>query len=152
VLARAVTIEAMTAKIVVGVDGSTHSERAVRWCAEHAAAFKAEVVVVHVINVPISLMMGPYYSYPELTPEQREELRDVIGRDWCKPLADAGVAHRVVLMECSPAVGIIHAAHSEQAELVVVGRRGRGGFAELVLGSTSDQLSHHLDRPLVIVP
>ena len=38
------------------------------------------------------------------------------------------------------------------ADLVVTGKRGRGGFAELLLGSTSHVLSHHLDRPLVIVP
>jgi nucleotide-binding universal stress UspA family protein len=46
----------------------------------------------------------------------------------------------------------MQAARSEGAELVVTGRHGRGGFAELVLGSTSHELSHHLDRPLVIVP
>ena len=142
----------MTSKIIVGVDGSVHSGRAVRWCAAHAPAFGAEVVVVHAIGVPVPLAMGPYYAYPGLTPEQRDELRDVVGRDWCKPLADSGVSYRVVLVEDSPAAAIIQTAHNEQAALVVTGRRGRGGFAELLLGSTSHQLSHNLDRPLVIVP
>ncbi len=144
--------ENVTSKIILGVDGSLHSERAVRWCAAHAPALGAEVVVVHAIDVPVSLAMGPYYAYPELTPEQREALGDDVAREWCKPLADAGVSYRVVVMEGSPAAAIIQTAHNEQAELVVAGRRGRGGFAELLLGSTSHQLSHHLDRPLVIVP
>ena len=43
-------------------------------------------------------------------------------------------------------------ADDESADLVVTGRRGRGGFAELVLGSTSYSLVHHLNRPLTIVP
>ena len=46
----------------------------------------------------------------------------------------------------------MQAAKTEKADLVVTGKRGRGGFAELILGSTSHVLSHHLDRPLVIVP
>jgi nucleotide-binding universal stress UspA family protein len=46
----------------------------------------------------------------------------------------------------------MEAAKAEQAELVVIGRRGRGGFAELFLGSTSHALTHHLDRPLLSVP
>ncbi len=142
----------MTSKIVVGVDGSAHSERAVSWCAAHARELGAEVVVVHVIDVPVSLAMGPYYSYPGLTPEQRGELRDLAARDWCKPLADAGVTYRVVVTDGVPAASIMQTAASEQADLVVVGRRGLGGFAELLLGSTSHHLSHHLDRPLVVVP
>jgi len=142
----------VTSKIVVGVDGSAHSARAVSWCATYAPALGAEVVVVHVINVPIPLAMGPYYTYPGLTPEQRDEVRDVAARDWCKQLADAGVRFRIVVIEGNPAGAIMQTASSEQADLVVVGRRGRGGFAELLLGSTSHQLSHHLDRPLVLVP
>jgi nucleotide-binding universal stress UspA family protein len=89
---------------------------------------------------------------PPLSAAQREELHDLVTRDWCKPLADAGVPYRVVLGDGSPSVALMRAAQTENAELVVTGRRGRGGFAELVLGSTTNQLMHHLDRPLVLVP
>lgn len=142
----------MTAsKIVVGVDGSEHALRAVRWCAAHAPALDAEVIAVHVIEVPVYLdnsvtpVQPPSFS-------QREELRDLIERDWCKPLADGKVTYRVELAEGSPVSALISAAQNENAAFVVVGRRGLGGFKELILGSTSHQLSHHLDRPLVIVP
>jgi nucleotide-binding universal stress UspA family protein len=140
--------------IVVGVDGSGASRRALQWCADHAAAFGAEVVVVHAIDISYayygSLGVG---SMPIIMgPGDEDELRDTISRDWCKPLADAGVEHRVELVDGNAAVVVKQVADHEDAALVVVGRRGRGGFAELLLGSTSHQLAHHVGRPLVIVP
>jgi nucleotide-binding universal stress UspA family protein len=142
-----------TSKIVVGVDGSEHSARALQWCADHAAALDAEVVVAHVMEIPLyggdAMWPAPL---PGPSPEQCAEVRDEITRDWCKPLADAGVEHRVVLVEGSPPYALMQVADSEGADLVVTGRRGRGGFAELLLGSTSHALTHHCHRPLVIVP
>jgi nucleotide-binding universal stress UspA family protein len=142
-----------TSTIVVGVDGSEHSARAVAWCAQNAPALDAEVVAIHALETPVYAAPGMLsLPYPPLGQEQRDELRDVVSRDWCKALADAGVPYRALLVEGSPTIVLIDAARAENAALVVVGRRGRGGFAELVLGSTSHQLTHHLDRPLVIVP
>ena len=142
-----------TSRIVVGVDGSDHSARALQWCADHAAPLDAEVVVVHVMELPLygggAAWLEPL---PGPTGEQCAEIKDVITRDWCKPLADAGVEHRVVLVEGSAPYALIDTAESEKADLVVTGRRGRGGFAELLLGSTSHALTHHIRRPLVIVP
>jgi nucleotide-binding universal stress UspA family protein len=51
-----------------------------------------------------------------------------------------------------PARGLMEVAHRENADLIVTGRRGRGGFAELLLGSTSHALTHHAALPIVIVP
>jgi nucleotide-binding universal stress UspA family protein len=64
----------------------------------------------------------------------------------------ASIPFRTVVLDGTPASAIIALADKEEADLVVTGRRGRGGFAELLLGSTSHQLSLHLNRPLVIVP
>jgi nucleotide-binding universal stress UspA family protein len=79
-----------SSKIIVGVDGSEHSIRAVRWCAAHAAELDAEVVAVHVIDTPVYLSDSEL-PIPPLSAAQREELNDLVTRDWCKPLADAGV-------------------------------------------------------------
>jgi nucleotide-binding universal stress UspA family protein len=141
------------AVIVVGVDGSDASARAVQWCAKYAVSLDATVVAVHAVDLPV-YAPPTFASFQglSLTEQQRDNLRDIATRDWCKPLADAGVPHHVVLMDGGAAHAIIEVANTENAELVVTGRRGRGGFAELVLGSTSHHLSHHLNRPFVIVP
>jgi len=140
-----------SSKIIVGVDGSASSERAVRWCAEHAAGLDAEVIAVHVSATPIYVGKNELPIAPP-SAEQQDALRDQVRQDWCKALIDAGVPHRVFLMHGSPATALMRAAAEEDAGLVVTGKRGRGGFGELLLGSTSHQLSHHLDRPLTIVP
>jgi nucleotide-binding universal stress UspA family protein len=141
--------------IVVGADGSHESARAVQWCADHATSFGAEVVVVHAVDIT------PYALYAEFgfgampvlpSPEDRDEVRDTVARDWCKPLADAGVDHRVVVVDGNAAAVLKLIADREDATLVVVGRRGRGGFTGLLLGSTSHQLAQHVGRPLLIVP
>ena len=139
--------------IVVGVDGSNSSARALSWCAAHVPALATDVVVVHSIEIP-AYAASAFGAVPLPVPAEpdRDELRELVEREWCAPLTKAGVAFRVVLADGPPAAAIIAVAEKEAADLVVTGRRGRGGFAELLLGSTSHQLSHHLERPLVIVP
>jgi nucleotide-binding universal stress UspA family protein len=140
-------------KVVVGVDGSEHSQRAVEWCAGYASAVGADVVAVHAIEIPMLAAPGiGYVPTPTLSDDECARLEQIIDTEWCKPLHEAGVAVRVVVAHGNAANVVIDSARKEDADLVVTGRRGRGGFAELLLGSTSHQLSHHLDRPLVIVP
>jgi nucleotide-binding universal stress UspA family protein len=146
----------MTKRIVLAVDESEHAARATKWCADHATALGADVVVVHALDIAYVFGFGSPLALappPPPYPEARiDEFRDIIARDWCKPLADAGVGFRVVVAEARPADLIRRTAKTEDADLVVCGRRGRGGVAEFILGSVSHELSHHLDVPLVIVP
>jgi nucleotide-binding universal stress UspA family protein len=140
-------------KIVVGVDGSDPSRRAVEWCAAHAAALDAEVIVVHAIDSPVIVApKAAMVPVPQFSPQNHEELEKIATEDWSVPLAKASVPFRVVLRDSDPELGIMQVARTEKADLVVTGRRGRGGFAELLLGSTSNALSHHLGIPLLIVP
>jgi len=138
-------------KIVVGVDGSEHSLRAVAWCARYAPSLHAEVIAVHSIEVSVYASTEGYLM-PGSSSEDRESLRRMLVEQWCEPLVRANVPVRPVLTEGQPAKVIRDTANAEHADLVVVGRRGRRGFTELLLGSTSHQLSHHVDRPLAIIP
>jgi nucleotide-binding universal stress UspA family protein len=143
----------MSTKIVVGVDGSEHSRRALKWCAMYAAALDGEIVVVHAIGMPVIVSpMTATFPVPEFAPQDREKVEGIVTGDWCAPLVNASLPFRVVLKDGDPAFCIMQVAETEKADLVVTGRRGRGGFAELLLGSTTHALSHHLNRPLLIVP
>jgi nucleotide-binding universal stress UspA family protein len=140
-------------KILVGVDGSEPSRRAVEWCAEHGPALDAEVVAVHAVDLPVVVSpISPGFSLPRFEPADREELTRIVTEDWCAPLARASVPFRVTVRDGAPALSMMQAAKDEDADLVVTGSRGRGGFSELLLGSTSHALSHHLGRPLLIIP
>jgi nucleotide-binding universal stress UspA family protein len=139
-------------KIVVAVDGSEHSLRAVAWCAKYAEKLGAEVVAVHAIELPVYPQGMGLFAMPVYSAADKERLRDVLVEQWCEPLERLKVPVKPVLTEGYAASVICSVAEAENADLVVVGRRGRGGFAELMLGSTSHQLAHHVGRPLVIVP
>ena len=143
----------MDMKIVVGVDGSDQAGRAVAWCARHAAALDAEVIVVHAIDLPMLVTpMTSLVPVAQFTEVDRDQIREMVTTEWRAPLEKAGVPFRVVLTESNAAVTIMATADKEDADLVVTGRRGRGGFAELVLGSTTYALTHHLQRPFLIIP
>jgi nucleotide-binding universal stress UspA family protein len=128
-----------------------------QWCANYAPVAGAKVTVVHAVEIGYSFYeLGAGATAPFVAPlktaVQLDELRDAIERDWCKPLADAGVSYRVVVANAQAAALVMDTAHAEHADLVVCGRRGRSGFVEAVLGSTSRELTHRSDLPLVIVP
>jgi nucleotide-binding universal stress UspA family protein len=140
-------------KIMIAVDGSESAGRAVSWVAEHAGALGAEVVAVHAVDQPAYLMSAfNYYPVAPITDEGRDAIAEVAEREWCAPLTKREVPVRVVLRDGAPATVLLELANEERPDLVVTGQRGLGGFAELLLGSTSHQLAHHLDRPLLIVP
>ena len=138
-------------KIVVGIDGSESSDHAVTWCAKYASSLNAEVIAMHVIERPV-YPLGEGYVLPHRGEAELEKLRRLVIEQWCGELVQANVPVRAVLGNGNPSTALREVADAEDADLVVVGRRGVGGFEELVLGSTSHQLSHHVGRPLVIVP
>jgi nucleotide-binding universal stress UspA family protein len=136
-------------RIVVGYDGSASARRALLWAAEEAQRRDAllEVVVAwHEPNIvdcsAVSVMTGPvpYLAAANATADDAVEDASAAGA----PKVEGHAVH------AAPAGAILAAA--EGADLVVVGSRGRGGFAELVLGSVSHQVVHHATCPVVIVP
>jgi nucleotide-binding universal stress UspA family protein len=136
--------------IIVGTDGSDGALRAMDWAARLAKASDASVRVVHVLTYDRELLR-------DLTPDTmttwRRDLETQLKTSWVSPLLEHHVAHRCAVIEDeSPAVGLIRAADREQADLIVVGVRGRSSFTSRVLGSTSYTLTHHARRPIIVVP
>jgi nucleotide-binding universal stress UspA family protein len=114
---------------------------------------RSEVIAVYAFNVPILFEAG--YAAPtvpvQYDPEWREEMRKEFEESWCRPLKDASVRYRAVMEDGRPASVITKVADQVEADLIIVGRRGRGGVAELLLGSVSHELVQHSKRPVLVV-
>jgi nucleotide-binding universal stress UspA family protein len=138
-------------EIVVGVDGSDHSKAALRWAVKEAALRGAGVRVVHAWQVYPALHPGT-----TITASDFDEVRDQAG-SFVKDFVDEVVPDRdgvpieaVAVQGESVAPALIDAAAN--ADLLVVGSRGLGGFRGLLLGSVSQQCVHHAKCPVVVLP
>ena len=134
-------------RILVGTDGSEHARRAVRWAADLAGLTGAEVIAAHAVGLLVTTPDGPVPSTPF-----HDRLRSSLEREWTEDLRAAEVPVRCVLVEGSAVTALLQVAEDEDADLVVVGSRGAGGFSDLHLGSTSHQVALYADRPVTIVP
>jgi nucleotide-binding universal stress UspA family protein len=140
-------------KIVVGVDGSEHAQAAVEWAVRMAKGMGSEVIAVFAISPPVYVDIG--YMAPiapiQYDPAWREAIKKDFEHDWTKSLRAAGVRYRTVLEDGRPASVIAQVADRENADLIVVGRRGRGGVAEVLLGSVSHELVLQSKRPVLVI-
>jgi nucleotide-binding universal stress UspA family protein len=137
--------------IVVGVDGSEGSSRALRWAADEAAARGDDLTLVHVWERPQAyapLGLGAYPIDPEPIQEAAQSVLDGLVEEAAELAPDVPV--RGLLVEGAAAEALLDAART--ADLLVVGSRGLGGFRSLLLGSISQQVAHHAPCPVVIVP
>jgi len=137
-------------RIIVGIDGSETSRRALRWAIEEARLRQAAVVVIHAWHLPY---VGGYpYTAGTFDPTPfaeaaRETLDGVV--DGTDVTGLPNPPERVLHLG-DPARGILTAA--EDATLAVVGSRGLGGFSGLLLGSVGHHVAHHAPCPVVIIP
>ena len=138
-----------TKRVVVGVDGSPDSVRALKWGADYAKAQGAELLAVSVFEVPV-VFGGPYALSGIPDPDKlEEEARTALSEAVREALGEgAEVTERVE--QGHPARVLVNA--SRAAQLVVVGSRGRGGFVGLMLGSVSQYCVTHARCPVLVMP
>lgn len=140
-------------RIVVGLDGSDHSAAAVQWAIRMAKGMDSEVIAVFAITPPIYFDTG--YTAPtipvEFDEQWRADMKKELEEVWCKPFRDACVRYRALMEDGRAASVIAKVADDNDADLVLVGRRGRGGVAELLLGSVSHELVLHCTRPVLVI-
>jgi nucleotide-binding universal stress UspA family protein len=133
--------------IVVGVDGSECADKALTWAVGEAKLRGDRVRAVHAWEYPVNGavygMMAPQLGRDEKRDAAKATLDEAVER------LRNGVQIEEVLVEGSAAKALMRA--SEDADLLVVGSRGLGGFKRLLLGSVSTQLAHHSRCPVVIV-
>jgi nucleotide-binding universal stress UspA family protein len=137
-----------TAKIVVGVDGSETSLRALRWALAEAELRHATVDVIHSWHVNYYGDMTGAMPYPEEV--FASAARDTLDRALTAVADEAKTVVVTGHLELGNAASTLIMA-AETADLVVLGRRGHGGFLSLVMGSVATQVSSHASCPVVIV-
>ncbi|HUK45290.1 MAG TPA: universal stress protein [Gaiellaceae bacterium] len=137
--------------IVVGVDGSEGSIGALRFALEEARFRGAELKAVNAWHIPPAVY-GAEWAPTNVDLDEFRKLADsALGKSLDEAgAAGSGVTVNPVLREGQPAD--VLCAEAAQADLLVVGSRGLGGFRGLVLGSVSQQCAHHAPCPVVIVP
>jgi len=147
------------AKIVVGTDGSPSAQRAVRWALGEARLRRAPLHIVHAWMLPLLDALPEPWLLATPVGHTDDELHERVAAGARELLEEAVAEAKTAapeldvigeLAEMRPAAALLEAARD--ADLLVVGSRGHGGFAGLLLGSVSSQCVHHAPCPVVVVP
>jgi nucleotide-binding universal stress UspA family protein len=134
-------------RIVVGVDGSTTSQEALRWAMGLGEALGGEVVAIHALG-----LLDRWHDPDASARSWRRTLCALVERTWCAPLAQSRGHHRVEVRDGDPVDVLLAAVEDEHADLLVVGSRGIGDRPELALGSTSLRVLRSARVPVLVVP
>ena len=139
--------------ITVGVDGSEHARRALEWAVREAGLRGAALTVLAVHQVAGNHWTGDPELYPAdqpVTEAMRRAAEEAVQKA-VSQVGEPGPASVTVRAVSGLAAHELVAA-SASADLVVVGSRGGGGFARLLLGSVSSQVVSHAECPVVVIP
>jgi nucleotide-binding universal stress UspA family protein len=139
--------------IIVGVDGSVHSRRALEWAIREAAIRRAPLTVLTVQQA-----VAGYWGGPVVYPQDlglAEHAAKAAKEEADKVLDKLGAGERPLSVTVQGVIGlpaeeILNAGQG--ADMIVVGSRGAGGFRRLLLGSVSSQVTHHACCPVVVIP
>lgn len=143
-------------RIMVATDGSESASRAVDFAAHEAKAHDAELLITHIVGgygLPGNLLT-------KLSPGQHEWLRETLtslaaatleaARERARALGISAI--RLESREDDVAPGLLDVAREAQADVLVVGKRGAGRAAGLLLGSVSQKLVSLAAIPVIVVP
>ena len=139
--------------ITVGVDGSEHSRRALEWAVREAGLRGAALTVLAVHQVASNHWTGHPELYPADQPATeaiRQAAQDAVQQAVSQAGEPGPASVTVRAVSGLPAQELVGA--SSDADLVVVGSRGGGGFSRLLLGSVSTQVAGHAACPVVVIP
>jgi nucleotide-binding universal stress UspA family protein len=142
--------------IVVGVDGSSGSQDALRWALTEACRRGADVDIVYCWSMPYLAMSSGYalgfWSPEDISAEGHGQIdRTLAGcADEVAASEAAGVTVSTTVLEGEAGSRLV--SEAKGAALLVVGRRGHAGLSHFVLGSVSHYVSTHAHCPVVVVP
>jgi nucleotide-binding universal stress UspA family protein len=137
--------------IVVGVDGSGHSQRALEWAIKEAALRHTSLTVLTVDQAVAGFWGGTlHYAQDETRTEKAREAAQAETDKTLGSLPDHPEAVTVKAVHGLPAEVLIN--EGADADMIVLGSRGGGGFSRMVMGSVASQVVHHAHCPVVVLP
>lgn len=140
-------------KIVIAVDDSPHSERAVTFVRRLSWPAGSRVLVVSVFQ-PIVAPLTPVYEPSSFISDQIADLRrsheQLLARTEVL-LRQAGLSTETRLLEGDPRDALVEFVSAERADLLVLGSHGRTGLAKLMLGSVSSHATTHASCSVLVV-
>ncbi len=141
----------MYTKILVPLDGSALAERAIVQAEEIAKAAGAALLLVQVVQAPLGKtpeagQAEEEQAFRETAAQARAYLGMVTTR-----VSSAGVRTRFVVLEGSPASGILAFAHDEDVDIIVMSTHGRSGISKMVMGSVAEKVMLTTKRPVLLV-
>jgi nucleotide-binding universal stress UspA family protein len=137
-------------RILVAIDGSEPAQKAIRMAADIAQRFGARLTLLYV--VPRLLLPPDVYGLTIADVEREQRAHgDKLVSEALATLGEPGVNVDTQILTGPPAESIAEAALAPDVDLVVVGSRGRGAAARVLLGSTSTRLVHISPKPILVV-
>jgi nucleotide-binding universal stress UspA family protein len=136
----------MSSHIIVGIDGSAHSLNAYRWALDESRRREAELTAVFAWETPLIGIPGAF-DREELEQSAQKFLNEQLD---AQPMETGGITVHRVVAQGDPSASLIEACKQSDAEMLVLGSRGRGGFAGLLLGSVGQECAANAPCPVLI--
>ena len=145
----------MFKRILVPLDGSPLSERALPMTIVMAQKFGGKIILLRVLDIPVPT---PPASHPgvaigwvrEARTQAHEEARSYLDVQQ-REVHRQGIEVRALMRDRSPADDILQVAASEKVDLIVMSAHGRGGLARWTFGSVADKVARHSPCPVLLV-
>jgi len=135
-------------KILLPVDGSTHSMRAAEYAIELGGLIDIEIVLLY-CHKPFPVILGePYYQ--SVINQINKDSNELIA-PFKKRLDDSGVKTEIRILDGSPGKIIPEIAKIEKSDMIIMGSRGRSDLQGLLLGSVTHRVLHAAECPVLVI-
>lgn len=140
----------MFSKVLVPVDGSDNSFRALKAAIFLSKKLEAKVTALHVIQRAPTVYIHPQKELENLLRDYRRQSEQILEK--CEAIGnDEGVEVKTTLIEGDVAAKIAQYSEKELFDMIVMGYRGSGRFKKMVLGSVSEKVLHQAKHSVLVV-
>lgn len=139
----------MIQKILLPIDDSEHSEKAILYATDLAKLTHATIIVMHAFHIPVFRKRGTA-AVEDFKISLGEEAKELVA-EVAAQLQNEGVTASGLVVEGSASEAILQAAETDQPDLIVIGSRGGGGLPGLNLGSVAERVVRRAAVPVLVV-